>query len=208
MMTNEAVKQVIAARLRHLLRWKRITSAELARGMNVPKGTISGYLNCTRGPQIDMLYRLAEYFGVSTDYLVGRSKCKTANREAIHKYTGLSDDAIKALKKMNQPNEEVDEILRLIDEPVIETVSTLLSTEQGRRALRHIANYLDGNFARPFAQSPDGTPNEISLLYVQSDRGNLPISVPFGVLRESMLTLISRDLHDIKEAKKHVNPQD
>ncbi len=155
-----------------------------------------------------MLYRLAEYFGVSTDYLVGRSKCKTANREAIHKYTGLSDDAIKALKKMNQPNEEVDEILRLIDEPVIETVSTLLSTEQGRRALRHIANYLDGNFARPFAQSPDGTPNEISLLYVQSDRGNLPISVPFGVLRESMLTLISRDLHDIKEAKKHVNPQD
>lgn len=142
MVTKETVKQVFAARLRHLLRQKGITQAELARGLGVPKATISGYLKCERGPQIDMLYRIAEYFGVWTDYLVGRSTCKKYGREVIHKHTGLSDDAIKALRKMNQPGEVTDEVLKLIDAPVIETVNTLLSTEQGRRALSYIASYL------------------------------------------------------------------
>lgn len=50
-----------------------LTQKELADRLFVSKGTISNYENGIHYPDIEKLVSLAELFGVTTDYLLGRS---------------------------------------------------------------------------------------------------------------------------------------
>ena len=59
--------------LRELRGDKRITQKELAQKICVTVGTISNYENDQHLPDIEKLIMLADYFNVSTDYLLGRS---------------------------------------------------------------------------------------------------------------------------------------
>ena len=57
-----------------LLRTERgETQEELARAVGMSKETVAGWEAGRRDPDTAMVVRLAEYFGVSTDYLLGRS---------------------------------------------------------------------------------------------------------------------------------------
>jgi len=64
---------VLGDRLRKLRTKKKITQEELGRKVNVTKVSISGYENGNRNPDTDTLQKLADYFNVSTDYLLGRT---------------------------------------------------------------------------------------------------------------------------------------
>ncbi len=59
--------------LRELREDKRITQKELAQKICVTVGTISNYENDQHLPDIEKLIMLADFFNVSTDYLLGRS---------------------------------------------------------------------------------------------------------------------------------------
>lgn len=48
----------------------------LAGYLNVTAGTISNYEHNIHSPDPVTLCRLAEYFGVTTDYLMGRTPCR------------------------------------------------------------------------------------------------------------------------------------
>lgn len=60
-------------RLRELRKAKKLTQAELGKIINVTKVSISGYESGDRTPDTDNLRRLADYFGVTSDYLLGRT---------------------------------------------------------------------------------------------------------------------------------------
>lgn len=53
----------------------KLTQEDLARILFVSSGTISNYENNVHYPDVIKLKQLAEYFGVTTDYLLGRSSC-------------------------------------------------------------------------------------------------------------------------------------
>lgn len=55
--------------LRLAFGWSQV---ELARRLRVSKQAVSNWENDNIQPSIDMLIRLAEVFGVTTDYLLGR----------------------------------------------------------------------------------------------------------------------------------------
>lgn len=55
--------------LRTAIGWSQV---ELAQHLRVSKQTVSNWENDNIQPSIDMLVRLAEIFGVTTDYLLGR----------------------------------------------------------------------------------------------------------------------------------------
>jgi transcriptional regulator with XRE-family HTH domain len=63
---------MFASRLKECRIKKQLTMKELGQALNMAQSTISGYENGTRKPDLDNLARLADYFNVSTDYLVGR----------------------------------------------------------------------------------------------------------------------------------------
>ncbi len=72
---------------------------ELAKEIGVSYGSISKYQNDNAAANIDALCKFADYFKVSTDYLLGRTEIKKPSVEiqAICDYTGLNETAIENL---------------------------------------------------------------------------------------------------------------
>lgn len=60
-------------RLKQLRKQREIKQTDLAEYLNCSPGTVSNYENGTHCPDLETLRMLADYYGVSTDYLLGRS---------------------------------------------------------------------------------------------------------------------------------------
>ena len=97
-------KQMFAKRLKELREEKGLNQRELAANIDVSNGSISYYEKCQRLPDIETAYKLSEFFGVSSDYLLGLSeeKPKDEKLQAVCKYTGLNADVIKNMRKQIQ----------------------------------------------------------------------------------------------------------
>ena len=63
----------LSKRMRMLRNELNITLDELAEDMNTTKATLSRYENDLRVPSADFIKNLADYFNVTTDYLLGTS---------------------------------------------------------------------------------------------------------------------------------------
>ena len=72
----------------------RISQAELGRIVGVERSTICQYESGKRKPDIDSLNKMAEYFNVSVDFLIGRSFEMTIPIEKWH--SSLQEDYAKA----------------------------------------------------------------------------------------------------------------
>lgn len=59
-------------RLREIRRRKGISQLKLAMDLNTSQNTISRYETGEREPGINELIKIADYFNVSVDYLIGR----------------------------------------------------------------------------------------------------------------------------------------
>ena len=53
-----------------------ITQTQIAQYLNIKQNTYSQYENGQRQLPVDVLVKLAEYYNVSTDYILGRSDKK------------------------------------------------------------------------------------------------------------------------------------
>jgi len=80
----------IGEQIKRLRTSKKMTQSELSNRINVTKATISAYENGTRQPSYDILIKIAAFFNVSTDYLLGLEKPSV-------NYEGLSDREIRAI---------------------------------------------------------------------------------------------------------------
>ena len=63
----------VKLRLKELRKSRKITQAAVAEGVNCSAAAYSRYENGTRQPSLDMVLKLADFFGVSLDYLFGRT---------------------------------------------------------------------------------------------------------------------------------------
>lgn len=79
--------------LRTALGWSQV---ELAKRLRVSKQTVSNWENDNIQPSVDMLMRLAELFGVTTDYLLGRESTPKLD------VAGLSPEAVAHLTLLIQ----------------------------------------------------------------------------------------------------------
>lgn len=62
----------LAERLQSLRQSRNILQKEVAAYLKVSVGTISNYENGVHQPDLETLNKLADFYGVSTDYLLGR----------------------------------------------------------------------------------------------------------------------------------------
>ena len=79
-------------RIRVLRISRGVSQVELAKALGVTKQSVSNWENDNIQPSIDMLVRLAEYFSVSTDYLLGLE-----NEEVID-VTGLPMEVVAHIR--------------------------------------------------------------------------------------------------------------
>lgn len=98
-------------RLMELRKKKRLTQAELADILGVARTTYSSYEQGRRTPDVDIQNKIADYFGVTLDYLHGR-EVKSENKEENLTSTQLT---IAAHIDDDVTEEQMDDILNYIE---------------------------------------------------------------------------------------------
>ena len=78
--------------IRGLRKVRHLSQVELAKGLNVSKQCVSNWENDNILPSVEMLVKIAKFFGVSTDALLGIDNKKTVYVD------GLSDVQIDHIK--------------------------------------------------------------------------------------------------------------
>lgn len=63
--------------LKHLRKSRDLTQKDFGAKVGLSKAVVSKYENGMGYPSLDMLVRIAQYFGVTTDYLLGIARGKT-----------------------------------------------------------------------------------------------------------------------------------
>ena len=74
-MLNEKIKELRKA--------KRVSEVEMASALGLTKQCVSNWENDNIQPSIEMLVKIADYFGVTTDYLLCRSETDVINVEGL-----------------------------------------------------------------------------------------------------------------------------
>lgn len=87
-------------RLRALRESKNITQAELAKHLQISTPSVQNYECGRRYPPHDTLLKMADFFGVSTDYIFGREESQPLHKAEVNTQelaTNLASVAIDVL---------------------------------------------------------------------------------------------------------------
>lgn len=121
------LKEIIENRKRETGKNLRV----MAKDLDVSLGVLSDWQNGNKTPRGDSIAKLANYFGVSADYLLGLTDAQTTDTDlrAVADYTGLSENAILALRD--------PEMFELYDKSQKKLLSDMIADEN---CLHHIVN--------------------------------------------------------------------
>lgn len=97
--SNDRYHDAFPTALRDLMRSKKVNQETLANELGFSRQTISQYCSGASDPGLNTLVKIAKYFDVSTDYLLGVSDVKSTDTDlkAVCEYTGLSEDAVNMI---------------------------------------------------------------------------------------------------------------
>ncbi len=89
---------------RELMNETNTKREDIAKAIHVSSVAIGQYYNGETLPSIEKLIKIAGYFNVSTDYLLGKTKVNTNNYtlKEVCEYTRLNEDNINYLQRMNE----------------------------------------------------------------------------------------------------------
>lgn len=119
-----SAKEAFAQRLKELLEDKDVSQARLAKAMETTPQAISSYVKGKTTPDYDMLCNIAEYFGVTTDYLLGVSHVLSDEEDAILKDMIESGDMdFSFLRAFRQTKAVRDSLRKLYSGYVFEATS-------------------------------------------------------------------------------------
>ncbi len=134
----------LGEKVKDLRKEKKLTLKELSEaiekktGVNIAPSTLSDLEKYgdserkSKEPLLSTLKAIAEFFGVSIDYLAGYTEAKSPQTEiqAIHRFLGLSETSINLLKMDHSKNNKI-----------VSTINTMLEAEGGE-LLRTISDYM------------------------------------------------------------------
>lgn len=115
--------EIFAQRLIELREQNGISQQQLADSLNITRQSLSLYEKAERTINIDLLVKIANYFNVSADYLLGLSSVSKVDLElkAICDYTGLTEQSVKCLNNRLVKSDEIDEAKKNAAENAIVT---------------------------------------------------------------------------------------
>lgn len=90
---------MFANSIKYLRQSRELNQVQLADKLGVAKQSVSNWENDNIMPSVEMLEKIADFFNVTTDYLLGREGKKTADGQTID-VTGLSQRRIEHIKQI------------------------------------------------------------------------------------------------------------
>ena len=100
---------ILNERLAELRKKKDVSRRELSFSLNLEQSTYGKYESGQRQPSLDILQKIADYFNVTTDYLLGKSDVPNPHRDRTET-TALEDFLTD-----NPVSENYIELIRMID---------------------------------------------------------------------------------------------
>lgn len=100
-MKQKLINDLLIERLKEMKEEKGAPLDEIEAQIGISKGSLSKYINGIHLPNSEVIRKLASYWGVSSDYLLGVSdernpKLVNADREISQGYLDLIHDAMKS----------------------------------------------------------------------------------------------------------------
>ena len=107
-----------AQRLKSLREENNLLQKELAAKLNISRATLASWESGNRTPELGTAEKLADFFNVSIDYLLGRTDARQSNQQSH----ALSRDELDLLQKYRQLQEkQKDTIHKVADTFIPET---------------------------------------------------------------------------------------
>ncbi len=90
-------------RLRKLRESKNLSQTQVAKRLSLSKTSISGYENNIKTPSVDVLTKLAVFYGVSSDYILGLENRKMLQIDGLTAaQEGILKDLLDEFQKGNR----------------------------------------------------------------------------------------------------------
>lgn len=107
--SNKKQKRIIAKTLINLRELNFLTQTDIAKHLHLSPSTISHYEKGLTVPPTEVVYRLADFYNVTTDYILGKSASRTnLNDTYAIKLTNKMTigDAVEIMAKMDNAERE------------------------------------------------------------------------------------------------------
>lgn len=124
---------MIGQRLKQLRSEQHITQEKLANILGIAKTTLAAYEQEKSEPSIDTLKKLADYFNVPVDYLIGHTNCIREEYEPISNLLGISEKTIEVLLSLAPTTSRYSQL---------DYLEAIIQHPQFPSLLLHITNYV------------------------------------------------------------------
>ncbi|MFG6369571.1 MAG: helix-turn-helix transcriptional regulator [Lachnospiraceae bacterium] len=181
------VTNIFSERLKKL-RGKK-TLQEVSDAIGITRVAMGYYEKGERKPDIEILYKIADFYKVSTDYLIGITDVKTSDIETktIVNSIGLSESAINVLHtEMNIGHKRMIKALNLL-------ICDMYYRAEGRQYRPFVelfANYLEFQ-------------DDNKKMYALNQRGNIKEALPQAI-DDGVVFWDSRNLYITKKQKEEL----
>ena len=164
------MNEEFARTLALLRREKGVSQRKAAVELGISQALLSHYENGIREPGLPFVVKVCDYYGVSADYLLGRTLSRDGTTIAPEELYDLSDEKDNSLR---------GGVLALLSKKLlvnsIGVVFDLLAKTGSREAIRAAANYLSTAvyqvYRRLYQADPYNNPNFFSLSTAQFQAG-------------------------------------
>ena len=124
-------------RINELRKEKSLTLRQLAKDLDISYSSLNKYEREDQQPSFGTLIKIADYFNVSVDYLLGNSDGRIISDQELYDRLGLTDDAIFHLEQLCNLATENEH-----NKNLLKNVNILLSDYE---TLNAISNYLNSS---------------------------------------------------------------
>lgn len=120
---------------------KGIKQKDLANKMNMSIETVRNWEQGRNVPEMDTIIKLCEYFECDIDYLFNRLENKTHDLQFVCDYTGLTEEAVRALHYQNKATNRI-EMLKTLSYLIEQSYQERTELYEGPMLLFDICQFL------------------------------------------------------------------
>lgn len=183
-------------KLKELRMKRQLNMREVAQKLNIPYTTYVNYEKGVREPNSEMLILLSDFFGVSVDYLIGRSNyTKIQDGEFINNSPANKDNASFPLQTQEQKHIEVYRKLNAEGKERVDTYTNDLAENP---------KYTTAQETKPLRLHTKQKEHDAAFQTIINEGGEEIVTIPI-VARNGNTEPINMNRKELKELKKELD---